>query len=109
MPEQCSTCQAEEVTMNKRIYYVNDGSAFQKVLMIGSLDAPEVSVYCPPAIEHGPWLEPFASLDSALELSSSLIKQMGQAAVIITYDNAEWWLQGLTIIRDADTYFEGAD
>ena len=61
-----------------------------------------VYVYCPPAVAHGPWCEPFDNFDSAIELAALLAKQARQPVVLLTQETVDWWLSGLTVIGDAD-------
>lgn len=92
--------------MSRRMYYrVNEGSeAFAQAMLI-RLDGPEaVAVYCPPAVANGPWVEGFKTMEQAMDLAALLAKQNNQAAVLITNDINEWWLDCLTLIGDADQH-----
>jgi hypothetical protein len=91
-------------SMSKRIYYSEDHGhkAFDQVLLVRPKGVGTVYVYCPPTVGHGPWCEPFDSFDSAIELAALLAKQAGQPVVLLTQDAVEWWLNGLTVIGDAD-------
>ena len=85
-----------------RTYYrVDDPTAvLQRVLIVE--DEGLVTVYCPPVIAGGPWLDPFNDMDLALDLAALLAKQSNQATVLITRDKVDWWLNGLSLIGDAD-------
>lgn len=89
--------------MARRMYYsVNPGARpLERVLMIEG-DGEQTSVYCPPGLANGPWIEEFNSGDSAVDLAALLAKQRAQAAVLITRDKVAWWLDGLTMVGDSD-------
>jgi hypothetical protein len=91
-------------TMSRRIYYRtdDDAEAFAQVMLIRLDGAEKVAVYCPPAIADGPWIEGFGKMEPALDLAALLATQNDQAAVLITYDINEWWLDGLTLVGDSD-------
>lgn len=88
--------------MPRRMYYrVDDPAAtFGRVLIVERSDS--ASVYCPPGLAGGPWIDQCASLELAEDLASLLAKQGDQTAVLLTRDKVEWWLEGLSLIGDAD-------
>lgn len=93
--------------MNKRMYYsVRKGyTPMKQVLLVHSSGQDEVSVYCPSGVANGPWVEPFPTLDQAMDLASNLARETGQLQVKSTSDKIDWWLQGLELIGDADEKF----
>jgi len=88
--------------MTRRLFYrIDEPDAILRRAMI--IEAgPSASVYCPPEIAQGPWIEEMTSFDAAFDLASLLARQLGQAAVLLTRDKVEWWLNGLSLIGDSD-------
>ncbi|GLS29390.1 hypothetical protein SAMN04488498_13815 [Mesorhizobium albiziae] len=52
-------------------------------------------VYCPPMRGELPWTQKVPSEEAAIRLASDLAATNQQAAVLITKDSAEWWMEGL--------------
>lgn len=88
--------------MQRRMFYRVDDTAAtcNRVLIIEHGEA--ATVFCPPGLAGGPWLDQCSSLGAAEDLASLLAKQHGQTAVLFTQDRLEWWLAGLSLIGDAD-------
>lgn len=90
--------------MGKRIFYrvEDEHSAFDQVLLARRKGVGEISLYCPPSLARGPWVERFDSFDMAMELAALLTMQAEQRVALLTHDSDEWWLQGLTEIGNSD-------
>ena len=91
----------------KRIYYaIEPGrSALPRVLLIQPDGKGDVSVYCPPGIAEGPWIEPFPTFDQALDLAALLANQINQPTVLITHDKVDWWTDGIALVGNSDARF----
>lgn len=89
-------------SMSRRVFYriENPDEVLRRATIIEA--GPTSSVYCPPDIASGPWLEEMRSFDAALDLAALLAREIGQEAVLVTRDTTEWWLNGLALIGDAD-------
>jgi hypothetical protein len=77
-----------------------EAATFGRVLIVERNGS--ATVYCPPGLAGGPWLDLCGSTDAAMDLASLLARQHGQAAVLLTRDQDEWWLNGLSLIGDSD-------
>lgn len=88
----------------RRYYRVDDPAAtLNRVLIIEH--GVTATVFCPPGLAGGPWLDHFTSLETAEDLASLLAEQHGQPAVFLTRDEIAWWLNGLSLIGDADDVY----
>lgn len=90
--------------MKRRMYYtLRNGYAPMRYVLLIQPDAHgDVSVYCPPGVAGGPWVELFSTREQALDIASNLAQELGQIRVKSTQYKVDWRLNGLDLIGDSD-------